>query len=65
MCETEPKVADGAKFNSKQTSVILCIHPNTLRKYADAGCIRYTVSPLNGRRLFKGADIKKFWNNKF
>lgn len=65
MCETEPNISDTAKYNSKQTSVILGIHPNTLRKYADAGCIKFSVSPLNGRRLFKGSDIKKFWNNKY
>jgi hypothetical protein len=38
----------------------LCVHHNTLGKWAGRGAIPMHLNPVNGYRLFKRSDMDKF-----
>lgn len=57
-----PKVADSARFTIGKAAEVLGIHRGTLREHAEQGFIKYGISRQNGRKFFKGSEIKRYWN---
>jgi hypothetical protein len=65
MVAIEPDIKDEAKFPIGKTAKILGITPKTLRIYNLNGFIRCDISPINGRKVFRGKEIKRFWRTKY
>ena len=62
MTSTKPQVAMDGLYESKQTCEALGISRSCLAKYARSGMIAFSTRRLNGRRVFKGADVIKLWH---
>lgn len=62
---TIPECDDNGKYSSKETYVILGCSRSSLRNYCTQGLIKYEISERTGRKLFKGAEIKKFWRKYY
>lgn len=66
MTHSMPTIASGDYFNQKQTSEILGLHRNTIRRYTFEG-VRGTSLRLKcsinlvGDCIWKGEDIIDFW----
>ena len=56
-----PDVADGACYTIGETAKILGVYRDTLRKHADNGFIKYGKNRNNGRKFFRGSEIKRYW----
>lgn len=60
-----PEIPDCWKSGVKETAAVLGICRETLRKYMKMGVmqggIAYRISPRNGRPVFTGKEIKRFW----
>jgi excisionase family DNA binding protein len=54
---TDPDIT--ATLSLSEASVLLGVHPSTLRRWADAGELRVTITP-GGHRRFARADIEVF-----
>ncbi len=65
LVKTCPDIPDDWKGGMSDTCKLLGISWKTLDKYAKLdnrrGGIRW--KPRNGRRLFSGREIKRFWND--
>ena len=62
----EPRVCATGRYTVKETSELLGIHRNTLRRYVKAGYIRPAYKRgrivVNQPRIrFLGSEIVKFW----
>lgn len=64
-----PDIPDDWRGGVVKTSKILGIDAKTLNKYAALGRrnggIDWYISRKNGRKVFRGKDIKKFWREFF
>lgn len=63
MVNNKPQIGDTSKFSSKRTSEILGISRRSLFNYVNDNRIKFHVSKINGRKYFKGIDIKMFWES--
>lgn len=61
MTATEPQVSESGRYNVTQTCAILGIHRNTLERWRKASLIKSSLSRINGRRIYTGAEIKRIW----
>ena len=50
------------RYTVKETSALLGMHRNTLRKYTEAGCLTPVLHVAGRRVYYLGADINAFWN---
>lgn len=57
----EPRVAATGRYSSGETSRLLGIHRNTLRRYTDTGAIKCGFRRESGRRFYAGSEILRFW----
>lgn len=61
-----PDIPDSWKGSVSATARILGISRDTLYKYAAlgkrGGGIDWTVSRSNGRKMFSGKEVKRFWS---
>lgn len=60
-----PDIPDNWRGGRSATAKILGISVKTLDRHSAIGRyhrgIRYTINPRNGRRVYTGKEIKKFW----
>ena len=63
MVNDKPKIGDTSKFSSKEASEILGISRRSLINYVNDNRIKFHISRINGRKYFKGIDIKMFWES--
>lgn len=50
---------NGHLLSTSEAADILCVHPNTLRRWADANIIRsFRIGPRRDRRFFR-ADVEE------
>ena len=57
----EPKVALTGRYSTRETTEVLGITKDTLRKYRREGKIKFGVRKANGRPFYTGAEIMKLW----
>lgn len=62
MVQIEPQIEDNSIFPIGKAAVALGISRDTLRKYTVSGAINHHIHKVNGRKLYKGDDLKRFWN---
>lgn len=65
MIREQPQVELRRLYSTSQTAAILQVSENTVRNYANAGRLNYKVSPRNGRRVYLGSSILRFWENLY
>lgn len=56
-----PDISDDWRGNLTQTSALLGLSTQTVRRAADRGDIRYIVGK-NNRRQFYGKEVKRYWS---
>ena len=59
-----PEIPDCWKGGLSATARVLGLHPDTVRKYANLGKRRGGIDwrpSKNGRMLFTGKEVKRFW----
>ncbi len=61
MTTTEPNVPDTSRYGVTEAANILGIARSTLRLHSDAGFIRYGIRRCNGRRVYTGRELKRYW----
>lgn len=61
MSSSEPKTEPNSRYSIKETSELLGISRNTLRKYTDAGSIRCGFHKHTMKKFYTGLEITKFW----
>ncbi len=61
MTALEPRVSEYGRYNVTQTCAALGIHRNTLKRYTNERKIKASISRLNGRLIYSGAEIKRVW----
>lgn len=59
-----PPAKDDTIYTIDETSKLLKICRDTLKKYTDLGYIR-PVEHLTQRRYYLGREIKRFWLDRF
>lgn len=52
--------ADG-RYTVSETCQALCICRDSLRKYTQAGLIKYGLRRETGRKFYLGSEILRFW----
>lgn len=65
MVSLMPDIDDNSLYPIGEAARILGVHRHSLRKYAEKNLISSSVHHGNGRRMFAGAALKKFWMNCF
>lgn len=61
MVSNYPNLPENARFSIRETSELLGIHRDTLRKYSDEGIIKYGVRRTNMRKFYLGSEINRCW----
>lgn len=61
MSNTEPAANPASRYSIKETTALLCISRNTLKKYTDLGFIRCGYHKATLRRFYTGLEIVRFW----
>lgn len=56
----EPNIKDNSRLNTINTARVLGINRTTLYRACKTGDIDFAIAK-NGKRCYKGKDIKKFW----
>lgn len=56
----EPNIKDDSRLSTMATARILCIDRTTLYRACKQGSIRCSIAS-NGKRCYRGRDIKKYW----
>lgn len=64
MIATEPQVSMTGRYSSKEASMLLGIHRNTLRNYTDNGSIKCGFRRPTARRFYLGSEILRFWKSQ-
>jgi predicted site-specific integrase-resolvase len=57
----EPNVTATGRYSVKETSAVLGIHRNSLRKYTEQGLIKCGFRRQTARKFYLGSEIMKFW----
>lgn len=58
---TEPRVVNNGRYSVTETSKVLGIHRNSLRKYTEQGFIKCGFRKHTARKFYLGSEILKFW----
>ena len=58
---TEPRCMDEGRYTTMQTCAILGIHRKNLARYVEGGGITPRIRKAEGRKVYRGVDIKKLW----
>lgn len=61
MSTTEPKVSDKGRYTMTETCKALGVHRNTLRRWLEAGKIKYKFRRIDNRKVIEGSEIKRVW----
>lgn len=65
MTSNEPNVSDTGRYSITETSRILEVSSETIRRHTKGGMINCKFSKVNGRRFYTGTEIKKYWRLTF
>lgn len=65
MTNTEPEVADNGRYSLSETCKVLKLSIKTVLKYTDTGDLKHGIHKHNGRKFYKGSEIKKFWKASY
>lgn len=57
----EPNVNVAGRYSVTETSAVLGIHRNSLRKYTEQGLIKCGFRRQTARKFYLGSEILKFW----
>ncbi|WP_159522957.1 helix-turn-helix domain-containing protein [Sunxiuqinia indica] len=57
----EPEVAETGRYSVTETCKILGIHRKTLQRHTDEMAIKCGIRRSNGRKFYKGDEIKRYW----
>lgn len=57
----EPVVSETGRYSVTETSKILGIQRNTLRKYTVQGLIKCGYRKATARKFYCGSEILRFW----
>lgn len=60
----EPKVNMAGRYSVTETSAVLGIHRNSLRKYTEQGLIKCGFRKPTARKFYLGSEILKFWRGQ-
>lgn len=63
MANTIIDIKDNEELNSKEVCQRLGISRTTLSKYVNNNMIKFHIKKRNGRKAFKGIDVKLFWKS--
>ena len=61
MTNEEPKVSDAGRYTMTETCKVLGIHRNTLRRWLQAGKMKFKFRRIDNRNVIEGSEIKKAW----
>lgn len=61
MSNTEPKVNPAGRYSINETTEMLGISRNTLRKYTELGYIKCGFHKRTLKKFYVGLEITKFW----
>lgn len=64
MTNTEPKIPDADTYLIGETAAVLGISRHTVNKYLKDGFIRCGIRRCNNKKIFTGAEIKRFWRSR-
>lgn len=56
----EPNIGDNSRLSTMATARVLGIDRTTLYRASSQGSISWSIV-ANGRRCYRGRDIKKYW----
>ena len=65
MIQNKPNVAPEGRYELKQAAASLEIDRSTLLRYTYKGKIRCSIRKSNGRRIWTGAEIIRFWKAEY
>lgn len=57
----EPNVSEAGRYSVTETSAVLGIHRNSLRKYTEQGIIKCGFRRQTARKFYLGSEILRFW----
>ena len=57
----EPNVSAAGRYSVTETSAVLGIHRNSLRKYTEQGLIKCGFRRTTARKFYLGSEILRFW----
>lgn len=60
----EPQVSLTGRYSIKETSALLGINRNSLRKYTNLGFIKCGFRRQTARKFYLGSEILNFWRAK-
>lgn len=63
MISQEPVISDNAKLSTKEVAELLKVSVWTIQRATNSGLIKCGNRRSNGRRFYKGSDIKRYWHN--
>lgn len=58
-----PPLDDEMRYTPTELAKMLHISTSTLRGYAAAGIIQYSINIANNRRVYTAQQIRNFWKN--
>lgn len=65
MTQIQPNVFPEGRYELKQAAEALKIDRSTLLRYTHRGKIRCNIRKSNGRRVWTGAEIIRFWRAEY
>ena len=61
MVSEKPNVSDSGRYSLKDAAKALGIHVKTLQRHTISGDISCQRRKCNGRPIYLGSEIKRFW----
>ena len=61
MTTTQPDVCPNGRYELLAASQALGVHRSTLLRYTHMGLIKCSISTGNGRHIWRGSEIIRFW----
>lgn len=65
MTQTQPMVAPEGRYELKQAAEALGINRSSLLRHTHAGRIKCSIRKSNGRRVWTGAELIRFWRAEY
>lgn len=65
MTNTIPDIPDAGRYSIKETCTLLKISRSLLYSHINDELITPGTRPINGRKYFTGAEIKRFYRKQF
>lgn len=62
---TAPDCPNNGQYGVKEASSILGCSRSSLRNFCNHGLIKFEISERTNRKIFKGAELKRFWRKYY